>query len=129
MCVRVRVEFGVKLGASGGAWAQQVLGGRRGPEVLTQPHTGAGAKGSGCRQVLVPAATTAVTVAGHHRRAMNRHGSGRCRCARLLLGLAEPQEHGAQDEDGAGRDADDHGPGQTSARGRGGHRGPRRLWV
>lgn len=37
VCVHVCVEFGVQLGASSRAGAQQVLGGRWDPKLLTQP--------------------------------------------------------------------------------------------
>lgn len=42
-----------------------------------------------------------------------RGGGGR-RGARLLLGLAQPQQDGPKDEHSSGRNADDHGPGQAA---------------
>lgn len=106
--VHIRVEFGVKLGADSRAWAQQVLGGCWGAQLLTQPHTGGAAEGGWHGQVLVPA-----TVPSRGGRAVCRHGRARRGRARLLLGLAEPEQHSAQDENRASWDANDHGPRQA----------------
>lgn len=43
--VHIRVEFGVKLGADSRAWAQQVLGGCWGAQLLTQHHASGAAEG------------------------------------------------------------------------------------
>lgn len=41
-------------------------------------------------------------------------GGGGRRRARLLLGLAQPQQDGPKNEHSSSRDANDHGPGQAA---------------